>query len=116
VAAVKKSMAAVTSVALGAVLAPQTAQADVLNNDHARQRIAPAHREASTQRRPALPQQGAGQAKADLEVCCGAGVIMGGALVLMAARRGKKSENELLSEDFDHARDSYQPGREDRRR
>jgi len=114
VAAVKKSMAAVTSVALGAVLAPQTAQADVLNNDHARQRIAPAHREASTQRRPALPQQGAGQAKADLEVCCGAGVMLGGALLLMAAR-GKKREEELLTEDRDQAEEWYRPDRGHRR-
>ncbi len=97
---------AAASVALGAVLAPSQLEAQAGTDRHAPQA------QKAAMKAPSQDQQ----TQANLEVCCGAGVVMGGALLLMAARRGKKPEEQLLHEDMERAREWYRPDGSQRER
>jgi hypothetical protein len=113
-----KQSIAVATVALGAAISPANAQQSHVQRVSARE--AQVQPEIYPQFDP-FSQGGQGQAGSqkgsnpDIDVCIGASVLIGGGIAAMAMR-GKKREEQLLSENRKKSEKWFEPGREDRRR
>jgi hypothetical protein len=114
----KKSIAAAT-VVMGSVLSPANAQQSHVER-HAPREALVQHEDPQFdpfQTNPAPQAQGSqgNKSSTDIDVCIGASVIIGGGIAAMAMR-GKKREEQLLSENRKSSEKWFEPGREDRRR